>query len=138
MVHRSEADQWTEAGRDFAASFEVRENDRREMAHARFQIVKLLARGGLGEVYVAHDEEVGRTVALKVMHTEVLRNGGLRTRFLRESEINGNLEHPGIIPVYGKGCFQDGRRSRHAACRGWHTSASDQGVSCQGVRSVAS
>jgi serine/threonine protein kinase len=75
----------------------------------RYRILKPLARGGLGEVYIARDTEVERAVALKVMRLEAMRSEGLRERFVRESEINGNLEHPGIIPVYGQGEFEDGR-----------------------------
>ncbi len=108
QVHRSGSDQWTEAGRILASTFEIRDPVE-QSAEGRFQIVKLLARGGLGEVHIARDVEVGRTVALKVMRPEILRHDSLRARFLRESEINGNLEHPGIIPVYGKGTFPDGR-----------------------------
>jgi serine/threonine-protein kinase len=59
------------------------------------------ARGGMGEVYKALDREIGREVALKRIKKEVALNPELRRRFLREAEITGRLEHPGIVPVYG-------------------------------------
>ncbi len=59
------------------------------------------AAGGLGEVYKAQDAELGRQVALKRMKAHVGRSSESRRRFLREAEITGRLEHPGIVPVYG-------------------------------------
>ena len=75
----------------------------------RFRILKPHARGGLGEVYLAWDEELERNVALKEIRAEHSQNERLRERFVREAEINGNLEHPGIVPVYALGSHPDGR-----------------------------
>src|SRR5215208_1604111 len=61
------------------------------------------ARGGLGEVYVARDEELGREVALKAIQDRHADDHSNRARFVREAEITGNLEHPGIVPIYGLG-----------------------------------
>jgi serine/threonine-protein kinase len=69
----------------------------------RFRVVRLLGRGGLGEVYVAFDEELRREVALKVIHGLGAADAGNRTRFLVEAELTGRLEHPGVVPVYGLG-----------------------------------
>jgi tetratricopeptide (TPR) repeat protein/tRNA A-37 threonylcarbamoyl transferase component Bud32 len=62
----------------------------------------------LGRVYVARDEELGREVALKEIRPDRAAEEHLRTRFLLEAEINGGLEHPGIVPVYSLG-DRDGR-----------------------------
>jgi serine/threonine protein kinase len=67
------------------------------------------AAGGLGEVYKAQDAELGRQVALKRMKRDVARHAESRRRFLREAEITGRLEHPGIVPVYGLVEDQDGQ-----------------------------
>jgi serine/threonine protein kinase len=75
----------------------------------RFRILKPHARGGLGEVYLAWDEELERNVALKEIRFEHSQSQRLRERFVREAEINGNLEHPGIVPVYALGAHPDGR-----------------------------
>jgi len=76
---------------------------------ARFEILRSHAWGGLGEVYVAQDREVNREVALKRLHERYADNVDSRARFLREAEITGGLEHPGIVPVYGLGISEDGR-----------------------------
>jgi serine/threonine-protein kinase len=75
----------------------------------RFRVLRPHARGGLGEVYVARDEELGRRVALKEIRADRADDPSLRSRFVLEAEINGNLEHPGIVPVYGLGRHPDGR-----------------------------
>jgi eukaryotic-like serine/threonine-protein kinase len=60
------------------------------------------ARGGLGEVLAARQEELGRMVALKRIRPERLHETA-RKRFLREAEITAGLQHPGIVPIYGLG-----------------------------------
>jgi tRNA A-37 threonylcarbamoyl transferase component Bud32 len=71
--------------------------------------VRSFARGGLGEVFVAYDEELDREVALKEIQAPFADNVQSRTRFVREGKVTGGLEHPGIVPVYGLGTYQDGR-----------------------------
>ncbi len=75
----------------------------------RFRILRPHAKGGLGEVFVAQDEELGREVALKRIQDRHADNPSSRSRFLLEAEITGGLEHPGIVPVYGLGTYADGR-----------------------------
>ena len=78
-------------------------------AGERFRILRFHREGGLGRVYVARDEELGREVALKEIRPDKVHEGDLRGRFVLEAEINGGLEHPGIVPVYGLGTYGDGR-----------------------------
>jgi tetratricopeptide (TPR) repeat protein/tRNA A-37 threonylcarbamoyl transferase component Bud32 len=81
-----------------------------EHAHAdRFRIVRPHARGGLGEVFVAVDEELKREVALKQILSRHAENRTSRARFMLEAEVTGSLEHPGVVPVYGLGTQDDGR-----------------------------
>jgi serine/threonine protein kinase/tetratricopeptide (TPR) repeat protein len=75
----------------------------------RYRILRPHARGGLGEVFVARDEELGREVALKEIQPEHADNMDSRGRFVREAEVTGGLEHPGIVAVYGLGSYADGR-----------------------------
>ncbi len=75
----------------------------------RFRILQPHAKGGLGQVYVAHDEELHREVALKEIQGKYADHPESRARFLLEAEITGGLEHPGIVPVYGLGQYDDGR-----------------------------
>jgi serine/threonine protein kinase/tetratricopeptide (TPR) repeat protein len=74
-----------------------------------FTVVRLHARGGLGEVFAATDEELHREVALKRIQEPHADNPDSRARFLQEAEITGGLEHPGIVPVYRLGHYENGR-----------------------------
>ncbi len=76
---------------------------------SRFTILRPHAKGGLGEVFVAMDQELNREVALKEIQSRYLHDEDNRARFVLEAEITGGLEHPGIVPVYGLGHFGDGR-----------------------------
>jgi serine/threonine protein kinase len=60
-------------------------------------------------VFVAHDQELRREVALKQMRDECVRDPQSRSRFMLEAEITGALEHPGVVPVYALGQHDDGR-----------------------------
>jgi serine/threonine protein kinase len=75
----------------------------------RFRVLRPHARGGLGAVFVALDEELHREVALKQILDHHADDTTSRQRFLLEAEITGGLEHPGIVPVYGLGTYGDGR-----------------------------
>ncbi|WP_417746820.1 protein kinase domain-containing protein [Rosistilla oblonga] len=76
---------------------------------SRFRVLKSHARGGLGEVFLARDEELNRDVALKEIQARHLEHTESTTRFLLEAEVTGRLEHPGIVPVYSLGRYDDGR-----------------------------
>jgi tRNA A-37 threonylcarbamoyl transferase component Bud32 len=71
----------------------------------RFQIVREIARGGMGRVVEALDVQLGRTVALKQALDD---DPEARGRFAREVEITARLEHPSIVPVYDAGESPDG------------------------------
>jgi serine/threonine-protein kinase len=75
----------------------------------RFRVLRPHARGGLGEVFVARDEELNREVALKEIQPRYADDPQSRARFLLEAEVTGGLEHPGVVPVYGLGTHADGR-----------------------------
>ena len=75
----------------------------------RFRRLKLHARGGLGEVYIAEDGELNRRVALKEIQDHHADHTDSRSRFMVEAEITGGLEHPGIFPVYSLGQYSNGR-----------------------------
>jgi serine/threonine-protein kinase len=76
---------------------------------SRYRPLRLHACGGLGEVYLARDEELSREVALKRMRWPQAGDVDSRRRFLREGEITGGLEHPGVVPVYGLTRHADGQ-----------------------------
>ncbi len=80
-----------------------------ESMTGRYQILWPHARGGLGQVFVAQDTQLHRRVALKEIQPEHAADPVSRERFVVEAEITGNLEHPGIVPVYGLDWRPDGR-----------------------------
>lgn len=106
-------------------------------APLRFNVVRPHATGGLGEVFVARDGELSREVALKQIKAQHADHLESRLRFVREAEITGGLEHPGVVPVYGLGRYADGRpyyamrfirgESLHDALRRFHAPGAETG-----------
>jgi tetratricopeptide (TPR) repeat protein/tRNA A-37 threonylcarbamoyl transferase component Bud32 len=66
----------------------------------RYTLAQLHAKGGLGQVWLALDGDLGRHVALKELQPGRAGDPVLAARFLEEAQITGQLEHPGIVPVY--------------------------------------
>jgi CHASE2 domain-containing sensor protein len=77
----------------------------------RYQIDREIGRGAMGMVYIGRDEKIGRTVAVKTMMLSSELEEGMRdevrTRFFREAEAAGRLDHPNIVTVYDVGEEQD-------------------------------
>src|SRR4029077_4046512 len=65
-----------------------------------FLLVREIGRGGMGIVYEAEQESLGRRVALKVLPAGAALDERLAIRFLREARAAGRLQHPGIVPVF--------------------------------------
>jgi hypothetical protein len=65
-----------------------------------YRIESLLGRGGMGSVYLATHERLGRKVALKVIAPALALDDDFRARFLRESQLAASLDHPNVIPIY--------------------------------------
>ncbi len=76
---------------------------------SRFHDLRPFAEGGLGEVFLAEDSQVPRTVALKQIKKRWADDDESRTRFLQEAQITGRLEHPCVVPVYALGADETGR-----------------------------
>ncbi len=74
----------------------------------RFQLIRPHAKGGIGQVWLARDSELQRDVAVKEIQPQFAGSETQRARFVLEAEITGNLEHPGIVPVYSLGRNADG------------------------------
>jgi serine/threonine protein kinase len=66
----------------------------------RYTLTKLHAEGGLGKIWIAHDTDLNRDVALKEIKPSATPNPESWRRFLKEAQITGQLEHPNIVPVY--------------------------------------
>jgi WD40 repeat protein len=69
----------------------------------RFELRRELGRGGFGVVWLAHDAQLDRDVALKVPRADVLEDPELRERFLREARAAAALDHPNVVPLYEAG-----------------------------------
>ena len=71
----------------------------------RYTLTHLYARGGMGQVWLAHDPTLGREIALKELRPDQMDNTRVCSRFMTEARVTAQLEHPGIVPVYemGKG-----------------------------------
>jgi Protein kinase domain len=67
---------------------------------AGYRIERVLGRGGMSVVYLAHDPRLKRNVALKVLAPELAEDEGFRVRFLRESQLAASLDHPNVVPVF--------------------------------------
>lgn len=76
----------------------------------RIKLRHLHSSGGIGEVWRAYDEVLGREVALKWLKREQAEHLDNRARFHREAQITGQLDHPGVVPVYDYSTTDDGTR----------------------------
>src|SRR5688572_11712287 len=72
------------------------------------RIIRAIGRGGMGVVYLAEQEALGREVAVKVIAPAFAGDVEFRRRFERESRLAGSLHHPNVVPVYAAG-EDDGR-----------------------------
>jgi serine/threonine-protein kinase len=87
----------------FEGGAEVPRGDR------RFLAVGEIARSDVAIVFKGRDRDLGRHVALKVLRPEHAFDDEILTRFLEEAQLGGQLQHPGIAPVYGLGVVDDDR-----------------------------
>ncbi|MFI6866142.1 serine/threonine-protein kinase [Nocardia sp. NPDC050406] len=68
-----------------------------------YRIERRLGSGGMGQVFLAHHPRLPRRDALKVLGAQQSRDQEYRTRFVREAEVAGRLDHPNLVPVYDYG-----------------------------------
>jgi eukaryotic-like serine/threonine-protein kinase len=74
-----------------------------------YQLLGEIARGGMGVILKGHDTDLGRDVAVKVLDGELAKRPEVVQRFVEEAQIGGQLQHPGIVPVYELGLMADER-----------------------------
>ncbi len=73
----------------------------------RYRIEKVLGKGGFGIVYLAHDEQLSRRVAVKVPHAKLISKPEDAEAYLAEARTVANLDHPGIVPVHDVGSMEN-------------------------------
>lgn len=102
----------------FATYAEARSASRREKPadddhpfqnRGHYSLLRPVAQGGMGRISVARDEALKRDVALKELLDKAADSADSQLRFVAEAEITGQLEHPGIVPIYALGTDRDGR-----------------------------
>jgi serine/threonine-protein kinase len=75
---------------------------------SRYAELGVLGEGGMGKVHLCRDERIGREVAMKVILPDLQANTSIRARFIREASVQGQLEHPSIVPVHDLGVTPEG------------------------------
>jgi tRNA A-37 threonylcarbamoyl transferase component Bud32 len=78
-------------------------------AASRYHLLGEIARGGMGAVFKARDPGLGRDLALKILLDQHRQRADLVDRFVEEAQICGQLQHPGVVPVYELGNLADQR-----------------------------
>ncbi len=77
--------------------------DESRILAGRYQVGELIGRGGMAEVHIGHDTRLGRTVAIKVLRSDLARDPSFQARFRREAQAAAALNHPAIVAVYDTG-----------------------------------
>ena len=78
-----------------------------EQTGDRYQLSGEIARGGMGAVLRGRDVDLGRDLAVKVLLEKYANRPEVARRFIEEAQIGGQLQHPGVVPVYDIGRFGD-------------------------------
>src|SRR5262249_32874545 len=65
-----------------------------------YQVLKVIGKGGMGEVFLAYDTTCGRRIALKRIRSDLMEHVQMHNRFLKEARVTAQLTHPSIIPIY--------------------------------------
>jgi eukaryotic-like serine/threonine-protein kinase len=93
----------------------IRNQERREMnskigrvINNRYELQSLLGDGGMGAVYRAHDRNLNRQVAIKLMHEQYARQAEFRNRLIQEAQTAAQLDHPSIVRIFDFGSSEDG------------------------------
>jgi eukaryotic-like serine/threonine-protein kinase len=77
------------------------------MVDGRYRVVSRLGSGGMADVFLAEDQQLGRKVALKLLHHRFAQDPDFVERFRREAQAAAGLQHPNVVSVYDRGSFDD-------------------------------
>jgi eukaryotic-like serine/threonine-protein kinase len=73
----------------------------------RYRVMSRLGSGGMADVFLAEDQQLGRKVALKLLHRRFAEDPDFVERFRREAQAAAGLQHPNVVSVYDRGSFDD-------------------------------
>src|SRR3984885_5329139 len=71
----------------------------------RYRVVSRLGSGGMADVFLAEDQQLGRNVAVKLLHRRFAEDPDFVERFRREAQAAAGLQHPNVVSVYDRGSF---------------------------------
>src|SRR5919107_606511 len=77
--------------------------ERDAMIDGRYRVLKRLGSGGMADVYCAHDDQLGRLVALKVLYRRLAEDVQFVERFRREASSAAGLQHPNVVAIFDRG-----------------------------------
>ncbi len=77
------------------------------LVDGRYKVVGRLGTGGMAEVFLAEDQQLGRKLALKLLHARFAEDPGFVERFRREAQAAAGLQHPNVVGVYDRGAWDD-------------------------------
>ena len=81
------------------------ELDAGTMIDGRYRVLSRLGSGGMADVFLAEDQQLGRKVALKLLHRRFAEDPGFVERFRREAQAAAGLQHPNVVGVYDRGDY---------------------------------
>ena len=73
------------------------------LLHGRYEVGEVIGRGGMADVYEGYDTRLSRTVAVKLLRSDLARDSSFLTRFRREAQSAAGLNHPAIVAIYDSG-----------------------------------
>jgi beta-lactam-binding protein with PASTA domain/predicted Ser/Thr protein kinase len=73
----------------------------------RYKVLSRLGAGGMADVFLAEDQQLGRQVALKLLHRRFAEDPDFVERFRREAQAAAGLQHPNVVSVYDRGSYED-------------------------------
>jgi serine/threonine-protein kinase len=78
-----------------------------EVLDGKWRLERKIGEGGMGAVYLAHDLQLDRKVAIKILASALAHDAELVARFEREARFTASLEHPNIVPIYSVGLYKN-------------------------------
>ena len=78
-------------------------NENERLIAGRYRIGQLVGRGGMAEVYEGYDTRLGRTVAIKLLKSDLATDANFEAKFRQEAQASARMAHPSIVRIYDAG-----------------------------------